>query len=105
MNCACSLSSAAEIVFEYVPAGWSTPRTGYWADEPTGRLIFDALKSLRLERDAYKEGYKAAKDNSAELAKDVKRAVKERPYGLGVFGGISHRGDGVIGAGIVWKIF
>lgn len=93
------------ITFEYVPEGWSAPRAGYWADEPTGRLIFEALKSLRLERDAYKEAYESEKHNGAELAQDVKKAVKESPFGFGVFGGISHRGEGVIGAGAVWKIF
>lgn len=105
LNCICSLSSAEEIVFEYVPGGWEAPSSGFWMDEPTGRLIFEALKSLRLERDAYKEGYEAAKSNSAELAADIKQAVKARSFGLGVFGGVSHSGEGVIGAGVVWKIF
>ena len=40
-------STQNEIVFKYVPQGFSAPATGYWADEPTGRNMLHMIQTYR----------------------------------------------------------
>lgn len=92
----------------YVGKGWRSSAPGYWMGEQTGRDILSGWsadqEALAVYRSALEEAQKkveAADARIAELSKRAKAQARKWPIGLGVFGGVDHHGDGVIGAGLV----
>ena len=108
--------SSVKMVFVHVPAGYETTTAGYFADEATGRLIFEKLKVRRLQRDAWRESYlslyQASTDYAARVEEQTKilaAPVKVKWWkslvpDLGIFAGVDHHGDTVVGIGAVWGI-
>lgn len=121
-----SIAESAEI--EYIRAGWTSPASGYYMTDQAGRDILAGWSSDR----AAKETYKAALDDlyaewqtfkgdmSAQIAEIKEAHTKERQEwqkalrqarspGLGVFAGAGYTTggevQGVVGVGLVWKVF
>ena len=112
----------------HVPAGWTTPKPGYWGDDGTGSETLEVLRTTREERDAWERAFYRQKDenmafkdamearfNDLEKNLAVERAAWKREIrkakgpGFGVFAGygFNDRGDGdfVAGFGLVWRVW
>lgn len=130
MSSTCSLrAEAQEIVFKYVPSGYTASVPGYWASEPSGRLILESLRTYRQERDLWRSAYETERDaarmfhdemaekmDAVDTAIDnernmwkkkvsaLERQVKKR-WGVGVFAGYDpFRGESVCGVGLTYSI-
>lgn len=118
--------NAAEI--EYVPAGYTTPTSGYFLTEQAGRDVLEGWSSDRAAKEAYKAAlddmyseWQVFKDDMTAQITAVKDSLtaereanrialkKARAPGLGVFGGIGFTSNGdikaVVGIGLVYKVF
>lgn len=108
--------------------GQIAAENGYWANEYSGRLIFQALRTYRLDRDHWRDMYWEQNAASVEYAdkvmlrleqiqKDIeareaawkKELRKARMPGLGIFAGPSYTSAGdfqlAVGFGLVWKLW
>ena len=108
--------------------GQIAAKNGYWANEYSGRLIFQALRSYRLDRDHWRDMYWEQNAASVEYADKVmlrleqiendirtredawkKELRKSRLPGIGVFAGPAYTSAGdfqfAAGIGIVWKLW
>lgn len=113
---------------QYVPEGWITPDSGYWMPEADGRDMLTAWRTDREEKLIYQaalEESDARTQQLKELVTEEFAAIKEaheadrrqwqkelrrsRAPGIGVFAGIGYTTDqswqGVVGAGIVYKVW
>lgn len=108
--------------------GQIAAESGYWANEYSGRLIFQALRTYRLDRDHWRDMYWEQNAASVEYAdkvmlrleqieKDIeareaawkKELRKATMPGIGVFAGPAYTSAGgfqfAAGIGIVWKLW
>jgi hypothetical protein len=88
------------------------------------RTVYAAIRTYREERDAWELAYYDLSDKSKTFADDMtvrfdslktqldeERAAwkseirKTRAPGFGLFGGVSHSGEAVLGVGVVWRLF
>lgn len=61
-------------------------------------------EAVAIYKTALEEAQKrviAADARISELAKRARAQARKWPIGLGIFGGVDHNGDGVVGAGLV----
>lgn len=115
-----------QIVFKHCREGFLAEESGYWTNEYSGRLILQALKTYRLDRDHWREMYWEQNTASIEYADKVmlridqlekdfvareaawrKELRKSKLPGFGVFAGPAYCTSGefqlAVGFGLVWK--
>ncbi|GEM_PF-6849739 len=104
------------------------PENGYWTNEYSGRLIFQALRTYRLDRDHWRDMYweqnaasieypdtvmlrleQIEKGTEAREAAWKKELWRSTLPGFGFFAGPSYTSAGdfqlAVGFGIVWKLW
>lgn len=113
-----------EVVFYYVPEGWQSAEPGYWANEDSGRLILEGLRTWRMDRDNWETAYNAQYETDLEYAestaaklntleeqfkRDKREIMKTKCPGLGIFAGPSYTSGGdlqlAVGIGVVWRFW
>ena len=128
-NCAYSSTDKENnIVFEYVPQGYSTPSTGYWMDEPTGRNMLYMVRTYREQAQHWEDAHKAVTsefkeyiDRTNERLINIEAGIeaerdawkktirRAKAPGVGAFAGAGYGSHGdlqaVVGIGLVWKIW
>lgn len=129
-NCAYSSTGSPtnKIVFEYVPQGYSTPSTGYWMDEPTGRNMLYMVRTYREQAQHWEDAHKAVTsefkeyiDRTNERLINIEAGIeaerdawkktirRAKAPGVGAFAGAGYGSHGdlqaVVGIGLVWKIW
>lgn len=62
--------------WRYIPQGVEAPTDGYFGDTDTARTTFEALKSTRLERDAWKSAVFTISDDIEAARQDGKTKLK-----------------------------
>lgn len=107
-----------------MPPGWTASDEGYYLNAEALSNLTAAAKTYRLERDAWEKSYRDLSERSkaygqtvqaqlAALREEInaenavwgKKVRKARSPGLGVFAGLGHDGDAVVGIGAVWRVF
>lgn len=91
-----------------MPKGWKTPEAGYWLNEPAGREVLagwradaEAVKIYKTALEDAQKRVEEAHKEIDELTARAKAQARRWPIGLGVFGGVDHHGDAVVGVGVV----
>jgi hypothetical protein len=115
------------IVLIHTPPGWTTPTEGYFLDVKTMSDMTAAIKTYRLERDAWQDAYQELSEKSEKFGIDMRKSLSDlrgqleeeraawkaelsraRSPGFGVFAGAGYTGSAVevvVGVGAVWKLF
>jgi hypothetical protein len=97
---------------------------GYYLNTEALSNLTAAAKTYRLEREEWERAYYELSDKSEAFADDMttrfdglKKQIEEervawrsavrkaRAPGFGLFGGVSHTGEPVLGVGLVWRLF
>lgn len=112
----------------YVPSGYVTPTAGYFFTEQAGRDVLEGWTSDKAAKEAYKAAldevyseWKAFKVSMEEQVLAIKDGIaaeraafkaelrKAKRPGFGIFGGLGYTTDGdvqgVVGVGLVWKLY
>ena len=120
--------SSEQINFNYVQKGNSSPSTGYWMDEPTGRNMLYMVRTYREQAQHWEDAHKAVTSEfkeyidrtnerlinieaGIEAERDAwKKAIRRaKAPGVGAFAGAGYGSAGdlqaVVGIGLVWKIW
>jgi hypothetical protein len=124
MRSICFGAEAPEVVLIHVPPGWTSETEGYYLNTEALSSLTAAAKTYRLESDTWEGAYYELSDKSKAFADEMavridalksqieeersawRSAVrKARAPGFGLFGGIAHTGEAVIGVGLVWRLF
>ena len=123
-----TMSCPVSANYQFVPAGWTTPVSGYWTDEQGGRDTYSALRYYRERGDkleqAYAELYEAGVAHNEQTLAQMKQLIdaqeterkgwqaelrRAKGPGLGLFAGAGVTPSGevefVAGIGLVWKIW
>jgi hypothetical protein len=116
------------VVLIRVPPGWTATDEGYFLNAEALSNLTAAVKTYRLERDAWESAYYELSKSSESYAVEMRRSVKDlqrqiddertawrsslrraRAPGAGVFAGVGYTSGGaaeaVIGVGMVWRVF
>ena len=113
-----------EVTLIRVPPGWASSEAGYFLNAAALSELTAAARTYRLERDAWTRAYYELAEKSDAFRGSIEEQVaalreqldaersawraslsRSRGPGFGVFAGVGHRGEGVVGAGIVWRVF